>query len=1065
LVLRWSLVNNPVSAIKIAWDNVKEQSASVLSGIKTAVAYASDKLFPNSENKDKIIIASSDKKKEVPVDNTLEKSSQLSKMGGVTVADKNILATPSQKPQAQKESDSISREEALDAIKGTLASLIKTASEDDENQVSSQSSLSQLANNKKEEKEVKNSPSVINSGVVTNTRIIASNYQEDESQTDSGVLENKVVENSQTVKTLKISKIYSTLNDDFVEIYNPNNFSVNLLESSYRLEKAKTGLDPSIMIRIGNPADGSYPGGVIIPAHGYYLIVKESASNYYLTRADAIANRKDFSLSGLDQTVYLGIGAISSYQDEDIVDVIGFGPGAKYYLGSSPAPKIEDYHFLNRISYKDNNALDYNLLLSAEPAAIAAWQAENSQELEVPPPPDDPLPPPPDDPLPPPPDDPLPPPPDDPLPPPDDPLPPPPDDPLPPPPDDPLPPPPDDPLPPLSPEEIRIAVAMTKVLINKIGVYGNDDYIELFNYSDIDIDLAENNFRLEKSKATLDPLILVRFGDLEDAIYPGGTIIPAGSSYLVVRDKADARFLALADTIVVREDFNLFASGYSIYLGKGPISSPVDDDTIDLVGYGPESLYYFGSGPAPAILDGHYLERRTSSYNTCNDFVLIRDNYYNLEEGGVDGNEETEEFPFVFPGSQMSPGLKHLWNFDDCYTDLGGQATVGKWACGRKYGFLTGDFSTELDPVLDMSQFSVGFYYKADEYWPRVDLTLDKVGGGKFSLGVEPGYLVVTGAPGSGHFYLETDFKEGQWSYLSLVIDQVEGYWAVFSDGEQLMKKYFLAQLALADTLSLSGGGGYMYFDDLAVWDRPLLKEEIREIIANDLPLYPSQIRSQQLIPQLLYRWNFEEYGQDIAYDSQVNEALSLNSVYWSGRDHDNYAIAVDHLKFAEVDFASPFASQDLSLAFWWKNISHPDEGRVKVDLLEKRVGEELKKFGLTADYYRQYFSFNNHEGMIAEGIDGAIPNDGKWHHLALVYDSYRYRLSFYVDAVKKVDLDLVRMRDGEELVNSLRIYSDARKSAIDELMIFTGSLQQGDIDYIYHTTKTEPWPHEDVWE
>lgn len=1031
LVLRWSLINNPVSAVKIAWDNLKEKSTSLISGLKTAAALASDKLF--SGNKKESLIVDNKKNDNFNSQGGEDLKSSFLSIGEVKVAEKKV--------SNKEEKTSLSNNTKIEGKnKNNITSLIVANSnaeadkknEEDVKKNDNSEQFFSFETKTKEEFKTNNNSSIKNSLPATSS-IVSKNevIKEDKAE---------VIKNDRAIESIKISKIYSTLNDDFIELYNPNNFSVDLLESSYRLEKAKTGIDPSIMIRIGNLADGSYPGGTTIPANGYYLIVKDSASSYYLDKADAIASRGDFSLTGLNQTVYLGVGAISSYYDEDIVDVVGFGPGAKYYLGSGPAPKIEDYHFLNRVAYKNNNRLDYNLLLSAEPAAVSAWQLQNSQESQLTGDSNNPV------------------------------------------------------VPVVEvnkddesdedkegesgegdnevveepvlvngPSEEEIEKAIKKVLIKKIGVFGNDDYIEIFNYSEIDLDLAEHNFRLEKSKTTLAPLIMLRIGNLNDASYPGGTIIPANSSYLIVRDSANERFLNIADAIVTRKDFNLFSSGYSIYLGRGPISSPDDKDIIDLLGYGPDSLYYLGSAPALAIKDGFFLERFSFSNNNYSDFALIRDEYYEIEEEDEVEEGEVNDLAFVFPDTQTSANLKYLWNFDDCYEELGGEAVVGKWSCGRKFGYLPGNFTTDLDEELDLSSFSVGFYYKPDYYWPRIDLKMEKVSGGQVVIGVESGYLLVEGLPASGYFYLDTDFED-QWNYLTLVINQSEGYWSVFSNGKQLMKKHFLAKLPMIKNLSLEGGGGSMYFEELAIWDRALSKEEIKEIIEKDIPFYPTEVRTKQEVPKLLHHWKFEEYGEEFVYDSIANQEMTLNSVYWGGRDNDNYAIAVDNNRYAELDFDQNFASQDLSFSFWYKNISHPDDGRINLELLEKRGEEEYKKFGLAVDNYRQNYLFNNKIGVISDGFDKAIPNDGKWHHLALVYDSYRYRLRFFVDTKEFAQISLIRMKDGNELINSLRIYSDSRSAAIDDLMIFTGSLRPIEIRYIYQTTKHEEWPYEDFW-
>ena len=136
--------------------------------------------------------------------------------------------------------------------------------------------------------------------------------------------------------------------DDWIELYNPTSQSINLATGNYRIEKTQTASDPSIVMRIGDPNDGSYPGGTIIPARGFYLIVRDDASAELRAKADAIGTKDTFTWTGNGYTLYLGTGPISSDQDADIVDKVGFGPEASYYEGSGPAPEIPEGKSIQR---------------------------------------------------------------------------------------------------------------------------------------------------------------------------------------------------------------------------------------------------------------------------------------------------------------------------------------------------------------------------------------------------------------------------------------------------------------------------------------------------------------------------------------------------------------------------------------------------------------------------------------------------------------------------------------------------------------------------------------------
>jgi hypothetical protein len=133
--------------------------------------------------------------------------------------------------------------------------------------------------------------------------------------------------------------------DDWIELYNPTNEDINLSAGDYRIYKAVTA-DPYLVMRIGNTLDGTYPGGTTIPAYGFYLIVQEDANQTLKDEADAIGNRTDFTWTGSGYTLYLGNDTISSDDDPDIVDKVGFGT-ATYCEGSS-APAIPEAKSLQR---------------------------------------------------------------------------------------------------------------------------------------------------------------------------------------------------------------------------------------------------------------------------------------------------------------------------------------------------------------------------------------------------------------------------------------------------------------------------------------------------------------------------------------------------------------------------------------------------------------------------------------------------------------------------------------------------------------------------------------------
>jgi len=129
------------------------------------------------------------------------------------------------------------------------------------------------------------------------------------------------------ISEIQIDSIDGTggTDDDWIEIYNPTGSAIDLNASSYRIERISSGGgDPAILMRIGDAADGTYPGGVTISAYGFYLIVKDDATQSFLDMADAIGTSAGFTLTD-SNTIYLGTGPISGPTDVDIVDWVGYG--------------------------------------------------------------------------------------------------------------------------------------------------------------------------------------------------------------------------------------------------------------------------------------------------------------------------------------------------------------------------------------------------------------------------------------------------------------------------------------------------------------------------------------------------------------------------------------------------------------------------------------------------------------------------------------------------------------------------------------------------------------------
>lgn len=618
-------------------------------------------------------------------------------------------------------------------------------------------------------------------------------------------------------------------------------------------------------------------------------------------------------------------------------------------------------------------------------------------------------------------------------------------------------------------------------LISKIYSTENNDFVELYNPTDYDFDLAEAGFRLERAKTAADPSLVMRIGNASDGLYPGGTIIKAKGYYLIVRDDANSFYKSIADAVASRTEFNWTAGGYTIYLGKGAISSSADEDIIDAVGFG-AATYFRGSAPAPEISDNYILNRIHEYHDNFQDFNLIVSNDPGIvwDEGsggagndtntgsGQDsdnaGNNNQNNNPlglFVAPTPLVSEGITNLWHFSECY---GKEVfSVGKFDCALTVGERFPKFKANLDSEINLNQFSINFYYQGSKVGlisPELQLKLNNPDGQTLNLLLAEGMLQLEGLPNSDWRYsLSSMFASDAWHHFSLVVNQAGGYWAVNIDGQEIIKEDLNQALATNfSVLEISGSAGATLIDELAFWNRSLESSEIAAHSLAAAPFSPITTFAAQTAATLKYFWDFNE-GYELvnegggleAIDEVSGVKLKLPENSWVWRSADNTGIINTWGKNIAVNLPSALNSKDLSLAFWWRSQLEPNEGRSVISL--SKSGNE--KLSLIPDPFRHAFFFNNNYGIFSEGYDVDIPHDAKWHHLALIFDSYRYQLKFFVDGQEKHSLPYFWIKDGEE-PNRLEIRSELNSIELDDLSLWEGALRPSQIENIYNQSKSE---------
>jgi len=1031
LVLRWSLINNPLSSIKAIAQKAKEVIVSV-----------SNKIFGTN---------SGDSKTEVVlVDNTPIKSSTetVAKQGAIITKATTSVALNTKKTVNNKVSSNPAPEKVSTQTK--VINITKASSTKENSSVTkitptaaktaSSTKITPSTKTVTSTKVAKPSDASSTAVIASYVNPIAKPVKNSASGGGSGggggggSSTSAPVDNVPKIAT--INKIYSTGDNDWIELYNTGDRDFDLAAAGYRLEKAKTAADPSLIMRIGDADDGTYPGGTVIKAKSSYLIVKSTASNYYLAKANAVATREDFNWPAAGYTIFLGTAAISSITDPDIVEAVGFGTDATYFQGTSPAPEIVDNYVLSRITNTNNNGVDFDLIRSDDPeidwlklsnesastsddvststediATSTEDIASSSDDIST------------------------------------------------------------------STEDIAsstedIATSTEDLassglaIINRIYATGNNDWIELYNPNPNDLNLSLAEYRLAKTKTAAEPSLIMRIGDPLDGYYPGGTIIKAQDKYLIVRSEASDYFKTKADAIATRTDFSWADSGYSLFLGTGPISLSNDEDIVDLVGYGADATYWRGFAPAPLITDNYVLTRIGTSGNSNLDFNLLPSDDPSINWLPLPGDNQ---MPLIYnftpsaynlynlPPPINSPGLVELYHFNECGgLEVGnslGTSTIiannhwmsGKFGCAQEAGSNYGSSRGEFSSSLDINNFSLSFWFKSTRTYPRLSLTLGNANGDSINMTLEQGMMQFSGLP-NPEWRNYGDFAfDGTWRQATLVINRNEGYWSLYVDGIEKFHQDTYKIFAPMDWIEIGGDNGPYAIDELAIWNRALLPSEVIFYRESEAMFNPVVLPEPQKIPVLKHFWNFDEGIGTTSVDLVDGANLTVDYSAWININLLDSALVSSWNKPVNVNFPNLTCS-DLSLTFWWRNTDMYNDNRTRLAL---RSNGQENILTLVPSPYRSAYYFDGAYGYFDYETNISIPRDLNWHLLALVYDSYRQVLRFYVDGVEKGARDYIWSQN-RSLADGLDIVSENGISEINDLGVWEGALSMMQIQQIF---------------
>lgn len=607
-------------------------------------------------------------------------------------------------------------------------------------------------------------------------------------------------------------------------------------------------------------------------------------------------------------------------------------------------------------------------------------------------------------------------------------------------------------------------------------IYSNDenDWLEIVNTTDKDFDLAAAGYRLEKAKTGADPILIMRFGNESDGTYPGGTVIGAHSYYLIARSTASADILAQADAIATKDAFSWTEDGYTIYLGTASISSDLDTDIVDKLGYG-EAVYYEDQ-PAEALKKGYALERKVSATSTIEsmssggleelwprlydsndnsaDFILVP---YDLSVIELE-NESLEENNNSEFSALNSDDITQLWHFDECYGTVAAnelQASgqdpvdltksddwaVGRWGCANSISKNFESTKAVWNNPLDPNQMTLNFYYRntADNFNIALKFLNSSSSDNQGYIELNPYFTNIYGFPGPEKRFEDLFWpNDKQWHQVSLVVNRQGGYWSLYLDGKEVYSYEYNGVIPTFTSFELASEQNEpVSIDELSFWNRSLPASELKSINSLDRPFNPYIFPEPQTEIRLERYWSFDENGGIVAKESNISDDISVSSDKWDMEGRNDSALIIGNGIDKEL---SSFLVKGLSLSFWWRNSSYPNEGRIRLLL----KNDERPIIGTTVTSANPNFTFNG-AGYSLDYNENYFPDDNNWHHLALTYNPDEYLFKFYIDGQKKFERELIKLRE-EEVINKLEITQENWPISIDELKIYYGTLTDDQI-------------------
>jgi len=396
----------------------------------------------------------------------------------------------------------------------------------------------------------------------------------------------------------------------------------------------------------------------------------------------------------------------------------------------------------------------------------------------------------------------------------------------------------------------------------------------------------------------------------------------------------------------------------------------------------------------------------------------------------------------------------NLWHFNECSgastapflgsenLNLGESVwSVGKWNCSMELLWSYAPLNVNFNDPLLAGDLTVSAWFRFPYENSRLSFRLVGADGKAAKLSIDQYYTDAENLTGSFLRLPPVWTADNDWHQAVFSVNSSEGRWRIYLDGSEAisssLEDYDFSQFS---RLEIGTNNNYTLVDEVAVWRRTLSGAEINETYVLNRETPPAAPIIPAAEKEMIHLWQFDEGEGSAIHDAAGNADLPQNAAFSEGKWGSGLLQSWPADQRIDANFNEPINARDLSLELWFKNSSHPNEGRGSIYLSGSvgNFGIRPSPSALTVytPYGNKYF--------------GARPElaDDNWHYFALVFNSHDYRYDFYIDGQNIHSEESLPLAN--PAFNQIHIRGDNYPYSIDELAVFQGALSSDEIAQHY---------------